>query len=116
MSKTVTLHFNDAVPAMGERFVDAWHRAAAGDDVNETHVGFVDLQSMLSALTPRRMQLLRDLHAHPAKDVMALSRALGRDYKRVHPYVSALSEAGLISRDAQGMRVPFDVVRAEMKL
>ena len=37
---------------MGRRFVDAWHRAERGTAVRETHVTFLDLESMQTTLTP----------------------------------------------------------------
>ena len=114
--KTVTVHVNDSLEATGRRFVDAWHRAEAGKSMRETHIGFVDLEALLSALTPKRMELLRALHAQAAKDVMALSRSLGRDYKRVYEDVRELSEVGLVEKGKHGVRVPFDVIRAEMAL
>ena len=116
MKKTITIHVNDSLQAMGERFADAWHRAEAGREMAETHIGFVELEAMLSDLTPKRMELLRALHAHPAKDVMALSKALGRDYKRVHQDVRELSATGLVVKGPRGVCVPYDVVHAEMKL
>ena len=38
---------------MGARFAGAWNRAAAGEQVNETHVTFLDVQTMLDTLTPK---------------------------------------------------------------
>lgn len=71
---------------------------------------------MVSVLTPRRFDLLREVHAHPAKDVRALSNTLARDYKNVHADVTALVRAGLLSRDEQGVQAPYDVITAEMRL
>ena len=34
-----------SLTAMGQRFVDAWHRAAQGEPVDETHVTFLDLEA-----------------------------------------------------------------------
>ena len=40
---------------MGGRFAGAWNRAAAGEQVNETHVTFLDVQTMLDTLTPKEI-------------------------------------------------------------
>ena len=36
---------------MGSRFASAWNRAADGAVVDETHITFLDVQSMLAALS-----------------------------------------------------------------
>jgi predicted transcriptional regulator len=43
---------------MGERFVGAWKRAERGEPVRETHVTFLDLETMQAALSTRRLELL----------------------------------------------------------
>jgi hypothetical protein len=35
---------------MADRFTSAWNRASKGAKVNETHLTFVDVQTMLNAL------------------------------------------------------------------
>jgi predicted transcriptional regulator len=101
---------------MGRRFVSAWHRAAGGERVRETHVTFPDLPSMLSALTPRRLELLRSLHAEPAPSIKALAERLARDYKRVYQDVECLEASGLVARENGSLRAPYDAITAEMRL
>ena len=52
MSK-VKLH-TGSVEDMGRRFVDAWKRASAGKPVDETHLTFLDLETMLAAFDYER--------------------------------------------------------------
>ena len=59
-------------------------------------------------MTPKRFELLRHLHRHPAASVASLARSLERDYKRVFEDVEALTRAGLIERDKQGLRADYD--------
>ena len=59
----------------------AWRRLERGEKVRERHVTFPNLPSML---TPKRLELLQDVHREPAWSVKALAERLGRDYKRVH--------------------------------
>ncbi len=101
---------------MGQRFVRAWQRAASGERVRETHLTFPDLPALLNALTPKRLELLRALHAEPAPSIMALARRLGRDYKRVHEDVETLVESGLLDRENGSLRAPYDAIAAEMRL
>jgi len=114
MSK-VQVHV-DSVGAMGRRFVDAWHRAAAGEDMRETHVTFLDLESMQATLSPRRLELLRHVRQHGAASVRGLAADLGRDYKNVHQDVTALERAGLLVRDGRKLTAPWDEVQATVAL
>jgi predicted transcriptional regulator len=75
---------------MGKRFAKAWNRAAAGEQVEEAHVTFLNLQTMLDPLSPRRLELLRHVRQHGAGNVRELATALGRDYKNVHQDVAVL--------------------------
>jgi predicted transcriptional regulator len=115
MSETVNLHVG-SVEDMGKRFVDAWHRLERGEEVKETHLSFFSLETLLATFSPKRLELLRQVHRHPAESVSALARTLGRDYKRVHEDVAALTRAGLILRDEHGLRAPFDAVQATLSL
>jgi predicted transcriptional regulator len=101
---------------MGRRFVSAWHRLEQGEKVREQHLTFPDLPSMLSALSPKRLELLRAVHAEPAKSVKALAARLGRDYKRVHEDVETLTASGLLLRDKGQVSAPYDAIAAEMRL
>jgi predicted transcriptional regulator len=101
---------------MGRRFVSAWHRLEKGEKVREQHVTFPDLATMLSALSPKRLELLRDVHHKPARSVKALAERLARDYRRVHEDVETLTAAGLLRRDEAGVSAPYDAISAEMRL
>lgn len=101
---------------MGQRFTSAWHRAANGERIRETHLTFPDLPALLNALTPKRLELLRALHAQPAPSIKALAERLGRDYKRVHQDVETLAESGLVDRANGSLRAPYDAITAEMRL
>ena len=111
MSETVRLHVG-SVDEMGKRFVGAWHRLERGKAVRETHLTFFSLEAMMSTLSPKRLELLKRVHRQPANTVAELAKALGRDYKRVHDDVAALAHAGLIVRDENGIRAPYDSVQA----
>lgn len=101
---------------MGDRFVSAWHRAERGHRVSESHITFLDLQTMLATLSPRRLELLRHVRQHGAESSRGLAAALGRDYKNVHTDVAALEAAGLLVRDGRALSAPWDEVQASVKL
>ena len=115
MSKRVKIHVG-TLKDMGQRFVSAWHRLDRGEKVRERHVTFPDLPSMLNALTPKRLELLRDVHREPASSVKALAARLGRDYKRVYEDVETLAASGLLKREDGRVSAPYDAITAEMRL
>lgn len=115
MSETVNLHVG-SIEEMGKRFVGAWHRLERGEEVKETNLTFFSLETMMSTLSPKRLALLRYVHKQPAHTIAELAKTLGRDYKRVHEDVSALAHAGLIVRDENGIRAPYDSVQATVSL
>jgi predicted transcriptional regulator len=115
MSKRVKVNVG-TLGNMGERFVSAWHRLERGERVHERHVTFPDLRLMLNALSPKRLELLRDVHREPAASVKALAERLGRDYKRVHKDVETLAASGLLLRDDGRVSAPYDAITAEMRL
>ncbi len=88
----------------------------SGEDMRETHVTFLDLESMQSALSPRRLELLRHVRQHGATSVRGLAAALERDYKNVHQDVAALELAGLLVRDGRKLAAPWDELQASVAL
>lgn len=101
---------------MGSRFASAWNRAGGGKAVNETHVTFPSLQTMLDTLSPRRLELLRHVRQHGASNVRSLAQALQRDYKNVHQDVATLEAAGLLLRDGRKLTAPWDELQANVSL
>ena len=97
-----------SLASMGKRFTSAWRRASAGERVDETHVTFLDVQTMLDALSPRRLELLRHVRQHGAGNVKGLAQVLGRDYKNVHTDVAVLEVAGLLVREGRKLAAPWD--------
>ena len=101
---------------MGKRFAGAWNRAAAAEQVQETHVTFLDVQTMLNTLSPRRLELLRHVRQHGAGNVRELAQSLGRDYKNVHQDVAVLESAGLLVRDGRKLTAPWNELQANVSL
>lgn len=115
MSGEINLHVG-SIEDMGRRFIGAWHKLEQGKTVNETHLTFLDLETMVSTLSPKRLALLRHVRQHQSDTIANLAKSLGRDYKRVHEDVATLVHAGLLERDAQGIRTPYDSVHTEVSL
>jgi len=115
MAKKIQLHV-DGLAEMGRRFVDAWHRAEAGEDVDEAHVTFLSFQAMTETLSPRRVELLRHVRQHGAASMRELAASLHRDYKNVHDDVCALEAGGLLVREGRRLTAPWNEVQASIKL
>ena len=113
----LNVHVGESREAMARRFVEAWRRAESGDRRAERHLSFDSFETLTRTLTPKRLELLRRVHAEPPKSIASLARALGRDYKRVHEDVEALVQAGLIER-AEGapLTAPFDAFETRIAL
>ncbi len=101
---------------MGKRFAGAWNRAASGEAVDETHVTFLDVRTMLDTLSPRRLELLRYVRQRGAGNVRELAQALNRDYKNVHQDVATLEAAGLLLREGRKLTAPWDELQANVSL
>lgn len=113
--KTAQVHVG-SLKDMGKRFTEAWHRAERGEPVNETHVTFLDLESMVATLSPRRLELLRHVRQHGAVNTRELAATIGRDYKNVHQDVAALESVGLLVREGRKLAAPWDEVQASVNL
>lgn len=115
MSDTIRMHIGTAED-MGRRFVDAWQRAERGEEVRETNLTFRDLETLLAALTPKRLALLRHVRHHTVPSIKALAADLHRNYKNVHQDVEALTKLGLLSRSANGVHAPYAAFDAKLVL
>lgn len=99
------------------RIAEAWHRAERGEPVEpEDNVTFTSWSALSSVMTEKRYELLRHLHRHPSPSIRALSRDLGRDFKRVHEDVTALEAVGLIEREGGMLRADYDEIHAAILL
>lgn len=111
------LHVGGKLTDVRNRALAAVRRAEAGEEVRERHLTFLSFEQFRSTLTPKRLDLLRHLHRHPAAHIKALAAALGRDYKRVHEDVRALEDAGLIERSPRGeLTAGFDEMTIETRI
>lgn len=113
---SLKIHVGDSMEQIGARVLDAVQRSEAGEDVSEEHLTFDSFETLARLLTPKRLELLRNLHARPAASVRALAQQLGRDYRRVHADVEALAAAGLVDRATQGTSItaPYDGIETRI--
>lgn len=101
-------------------FKETWKRAERGlpplEPVDRLY--FPDTTTMFRALSRSRLQLLSVLRQRGTISILALAKALGRDYKNVYEDVKVLKRFGLIHQVKGGVCVPFDriLMDAEIKL
>jgi len=112
------IHVGDSLETIGKRVKDAVRRDRKGERVREYHLTFDSFDTLAKVLTPRRLELLRYVHRHPAASIRALAQALDRDYRRVHSDVEALAEAGLLERaeEGTGVSAPFEAIETHIAL
>jgi len=101
---------------MGNRFISAWKRAEKGVPVNETHITFLDIDAMVSTMSPRRLELLRYVRQNEVNNTRELDAAIGRHYKNVHQDVAALEAVGLLVLDGRKLSAPWDEVRKRRRV
>jgi predicted transcriptional regulator len=91
-------------------YADTWKRAKAGEKVTP-RVVFGSLRELFSAITEKRLELIRFVATHEQLNTRQLAQELGRDYKNVHTDVTDLVEFGLLEKDEQGrLAAPYDEI------
>jgi predicted transcriptional regulator len=78
---------------------------------------FEDARTFFRHITPRRFDLLEELHRFGPMSINALSKLLKRNYKNVHDDVKALESIGLVERGTdRRYSVPWDEISTSFKL
>ena len=117
MSKNIKIEVKGAEESALEA-VSAWERAEQGTAPEEPldRLYFESLETLLSVLTTRRLELLKVLHESGPSSVRALARRLNRDYKNVHQDIALLEKVGLIQRKDEKVNAPWERIIAEIRL
>lgn len=91
-------------------FSKAWRTSAKGKTAT-SRLAFGSLRELFSAITEKRLELLRYIAAHEGLNTRQLSRELGRDYKNIHTDVTVLTDLGLLEKNSKGaLSAPFDEI------
>lgn len=94
----------------------AWKQASAGATDIVPNIGFGSPSELFTAITDKRLELLRHVAKQEGLNIHQLAQALGRDYKNVHTDVKALEELGLLERDEGKLTAPFDEIDIRVSL
>lgn len=93
-----------------EAFAETWRRVETNEDVTP-RLAFASLHDLFSALTEKRLELMRFVASNEGLNTNKLAHELERNYKNVHTDVAALVELGLLEKDEQGaLTAPFDEI------
>jgi predicted transcriptional regulator len=98
-------------------FARTWRQSKAGRKTTP-RLAFGSLAELFSAVSEKRLELIRHVASNEGLQIRPLARALERDYKNVHTDVRALIELGLLQKDEHGgLHAPFDeiVIRAGLR-
>jgi len=95
-------------------FVRAWK---TGKPEKSARISFATPELLWKVLTAKRWELLKALCGAGPVSIREASRRVGRDVKAVHGDVTALLNAGVLDRVADGRIVfPFEAVKVEFFL
>ena len=90
--------------------------AFRGEHVGE-FISFTTVELLWKVLTAKRWDIMKAMTGHGEMTIREVARQVNRDVKAVHGDVTALLEAGVLSR-TQGGRIefPYDAVKVEFML
>ncbi len=117
MSKDIKIEVRGAEESAMEA-ARAWEGAERGAAPEKPvdRLYFQSLETLLSVLSTRRLDLLKVLHESGPSSVRALTKILNRDYKNVHQDVALLEKVGLIERTGGKISAPWERIIAEIRL
>ena len=105
------------VRSLTETLTDAAHSMNTGRAEHEAHIGFASPELLWQVLTPKRWQLLKAMCGAGPISIREAARRVRRDVKAVHGDITALLNAGLLERTADGrVEFSFETIKVEFKL
>ena len=76
-------------------------------------ISFATPELLWQVLTVKRWKLLKALCGAGPVSIRAAARRVGRDVKAVHGDVTALLNAGMLTRTDAGIEFPYEAVKVE---
>ncbi len=111
--KTVILDVRSPDDALQD-FTRAWK---SGKAAKTARISFATPELLWKVLTAKRWELLKVLCGAGPLSIREAARRADRDVKAVHADVTALLNAGVLERNADGLIVfPYDAVKVEFLL
>lgn len=118
MKKTLLIAIR-SVEQLEKETLEAFKKAEAGlpgeEPINKLY--FSDQNTLFSALSPKRWELLKLLRKHGPLSIKKLAAELKRDYKNVYDDVKHLSKLDLIDKkEDDTFYVPWDDITIQLAL
>ena len=105
------------VQPVRESLREAARAMKSGRGEREVHIGFATPELLWKVLTAKRWELLKAMTGAGPMSIREAARRVERDVKAVHGDVTALLDAGVLTRTAQGaVEFPYDAVKVEFLL
>jgi predicted transcriptional regulator len=110
--KTVTIDIRPLADTLGD-FTRTWKSGKS----SASRISFASPELLFKVLSGKRWELLNAMMGAGAMSIRAVARRVERDVKVVHGDVTALLNAGLLSKTDDGMIVfPFDAIHVDFML
>ncbi|MEX2352698.1 MAG: hypothetical protein WD709_00825 [Gammaproteobacteria bacterium] len=91
-------------------FTQTWSAVNTGKSA-VPRLAFGNLKDLFSAVSQKRLEMIRFIAGHEGLNTRQLAQQLGRDYKNVYQDVKDLVELGLLLKDEDGLlSAPFDEI------
>lgn len=99
-------------------FKNVWERAEKNEKFAAPIeiLSFENASTLMKALSPKRLELLKILHALGTVSIRQLAKELHRDYSNVHQDVKALNQIGVILESKGKYYVPWETIVTEISL
>ncbi len=105
------------VRSLAETLADVSRAMNTGCGDSEAHINFASPELLWRVLTAKRWELLKAICGVGPVSIREAARRVGRDVKAVHGDVTALLEAGVLTRVVDGrIEFPFDAVKVDFML
>lgn len=105
------------VRSLKETLADAARAMKTARAEREARISFATPELLWEALTAKRWELLKVLCGAGPLSIREAARRIGRDVKAVHGDITALLEAGVLTRASDGrIEFPFDAIKVEFLL
>ena len=105
------------VRSLADSLSDTARAMNTGHGEPEVRIAFTTPELLWQVLTAKRWELLKALCGAGPVSIREAARRVGRDVKAVHGDVTALLNAGILNRSAEGgIEFPFEAVKVEFML
>ncbi|MDH4215365.1 MAG: DNA-binding protein [Gallionella sp.] len=110
--KTVTIDIRPLADTLGD-YTQAWKSAKP----SAPRISFESPELLFKVLSGKRWELLNAMTGAGAMSIREAARRVERDIKAVHGDVTALLNAGLLSKTDDGLIVfPYDAIHVDFML